>query len=56
MQAQTTRVCTKHLLRFYRLRGGDCTGPLVVLCDLETYRYPRTILVKEEAERFPLAS
>jgi hypothetical protein len=36
-------------------RGGDCTGPVVVLCDLETSRGPRTVLVKEGAERVPLA-
>jgi hypothetical protein len=39
-----------------RLQGGDCTRPLVALCDLETYWCPRTVLFKEGAERFPLAS
>ena len=31
-------------------RGGDCTEPVLALCDLETYRCPRTVLVKEVAE------
>jgi hypothetical protein len=36
--------------------GGDCTGLVGVLCDLETYQCPRTVLVKEGAERLALAS
>jgi hypothetical protein len=36
-------------------RGGDCTGLVGVLCDRETDQGPRTVLVKEGAERVPLA-
>jgi hypothetical protein len=36
--------------------GGDCTGLVGVLCDLETSQCPRTVLVKEGAERLALAS
>jgi hypothetical protein len=32
-------------------QGDDCTELVVVLCDLETYQCPRTVLVKEVAEQ-----
>ncbi len=54
--AQTERVCTKHLLRLYRQCYGDCRESEAVLCGLETYRCPRTVLCKKEAERCPFAS
>jgi hypothetical protein len=55
MPAQTPRVCPTHVGRFSRLRGGDGTGPWVVLCDRATSRGPRPRLFNEAAERFPRA-
>jgi hypothetical protein len=50
--------CTKHLLRLYRYQyAGECRETVTfVLCGLETYLYPHTVLFKEVAERVPFAS
>ena len=50
IEMQSKRACTKHLLRFYRPQDGDCTALGMALCDLETYRCPHAVLVKEGAE------
>ena len=41
--------CTKHLLRVYRHRKGDCRELWEVLGALETSLYPHTVLFKREA-------
>jgi hypothetical protein len=41
--------CTKHLLRVYRHRNGDCRELWWALGALETYLYPHTVLFKREA-------
>src|SRR5437667_7423799 len=53
---QVMCACTKHVLRLYRHEMAIAERRCTVLCDLETYLCPRTVLLKEQAERGSFAS
>src|ERR671923_1452430 len=56
LRAGADATCLHHTrMEVLSPRGGDCTGLVGVLCDLETSQCPRPVLVKEGAERLPLA-
>jgi hypothetical protein len=48
---QVRCACTKHVLRFDRQEMAMAERRCTVLYDLETSRYPRTVLLKDQAER-----
>jgi hypothetical protein len=46
------RGCTQHLLRFDRyIRAAIAETDTFILCDLETYRCPHTVLFKRQDQR-----
>ena len=56
LREQTARVCTKHLLRLYHQGWVIAEKLRLVLCGLETYLYPHTVLFKGMAEQLVFAS
>jgi hypothetical protein len=56
LREQTARVCTKHFLRLYHQGWGMAEKLRLVLCGLETYLYPHTVLCTGMAAQLVCAS